>query len=76
MMTKKLPNDVIAERQTGLDCDTVYGLRNGTEICRANKEDRIEAAAESYCYRSLGNIVCYNRPDPSYVEVEDSRGGG
>ena len=69
MVTKKLPNDIISERQTGLECDTLKGLENNTEICRAKKEDRIEKNSPGYCYRSIGSIVCYKEPDQNYIEV-------
>ena len=69
MTAKKLPNDIIAERQTGLECDTIRGLETNTEICRPKYEDRIRKQEAGYCYRSIGSISCYRDPNPNYVEV-------
>ncbi|MDA0702840.1 MAG: hypothetical protein O3A96_06315 [Proteobacteria bacterium] len=46
---------------TGMDCSSIHSA-NGYSYCNDIEDE--EAATPSYCYRSLGAITCYDRPDP------------
>ena len=58
----KTPTDLIASAITGLDCDTVRKSRDKGPLCRPEKQEIIEKPV--YCYRTLGEINCFNEPDP------------
>jgi hypothetical protein len=45
----------------GMDCSSIHSA-NGYSYCNDLAEE--EADAPSFCYRSLGAITCYDRPDP------------
>ena len=42
------------------DC-SVFQIARGEEYCQS----RDPALAEQYCYRNLGGVTCYSKPDPS-----------
>ncbi|WP_421877563.1 hypothetical protein [Pacificispira sp.] len=58
----KTPTDLIASAVTGLDCDTIRKSRDKGPLCRPEKEEVIEAPL--YCYRTLGTVNCFERPNP------------
>jgi hypothetical protein len=62
--TDKTLVDHAASWATDEDCSAI-AFSNKEEYCQS-KEFPVEpaAAAETFCYRSLGSIVCYNEPDP------------
>jgi len=60
--TDKLPTDFIAEAVTGLDCNSIRQSRDKGPLCRAPEQRVIERPV--YCYRTLGDMNCYEQPDP------------
>lgn len=58
----KLPTDFIADAVTGLDCNSIRQSEDKGPLCRAPEQRVIERPV--YCYRTLGNINCYDHPDP------------
>lgn len=60
--TDKLPTDFIADAVTGLDCNSIRQSRDKGPLCRAPEQRVIERPV--YCYRTLGDMNCYERPDP------------
>ncbi|HEY9569138.1 MAG TPA: hypothetical protein VIR38_13685 [Thalassobaculum sp.] len=70
--TDKTVGDHFATWAFAKDCSTLT-LANGEGYCRAFVSAEEQAAAEAaakaeqaatYCYRTLGDITCYRRPDP------------
>lgn len=59
----KLPTDYIAEAVTGEDCSYVRRLEDGGPLCRSHDYGQV-IEKPVYCYRSLGNVTCYERPNP------------
>jgi hypothetical protein len=67
--TDKTLGDHVLSVYSGKNCSTVRS-NNDLTYC---EEDEPVPKKTGYCYRSLGNITCYDRPDPykgDYVEVE------
>ena len=60
--TDKLPTDFIADAVTGLDCNSIRQSRDKGPLCRAPEQRVIERPV--YCYRTLGDMNCYEAPDP------------
>ena len=60
MQSKKTLTDQALSWALDEDCSTLFMLR-GEEYCqpRALVDER-----ERYCYRTLGSITCYAKPDP------------
>jgi hypothetical protein len=58
----KLPTDLIAEAVTGLDCNTIRKQKDKGPLCRPARQEVIEAPV--YCYKTLGRIDCFDRPNP------------
>ena len=58
----KTPSDLIASAGTGQDCDTIRKSRDKGPLCRAPREEVIEAPV--FCYRTLGTVNCFAEPDP------------
>ncbi|MDF1749853.1 MAG: hypothetical protein P1V34_13360 [Alphaproteobacteria bacterium] len=58
----KTPSDLLASAITGQDCDTIRKNRDKGPLCRAPREEVIEAPV--FCYRTLGNVNCFSEPDP------------
>lgn len=61
--TDKTPPDIIASIATGLDCDTLRAKRDDGAWCR-QPDAGVVIEPPLYCYRSLGAVTCYDRPDP------------
>lgn len=68
----KTIGDHVATWAFDKDCSTLT-LANGEDYCRPFVSEAETAAAETaakaaqaatYCYRTLGDITCYQRPDP------------
>lgn len=59
----KLPTDYIAEAVTNEDCSYVRRLEDGGPLCRSHDYGQV-IEKPIYCYRSLGNVTCYDRPNP------------
>lgn len=58
----KTPADMLASAITGLDCDTIRKSRDKGPLCRPPHQDVIEPPL--YCYRTLGTVNCFERPNP------------
>ena len=63
IMEDKLPTDYVAEVFTGKDCSYVRRLEDGGPLCRSQDYGQV-IEKPVYCYKSLGNVTCYERPDP------------
>ncbi len=62
--TDKTLVDHAASWATDEDCSSI-ALSNNEAYCQSD-EIPVEPAslAQTYCYRSIGSIVCYDQPDP------------
>lgn len=58
--THKTIGDHIASYQRGKNCSTVR-LQLGRTYCEEDEQVPME---EVYCYRTLGDITCYDKPLP------------
>ncbi|NQV47813.1 MAG: hypothetical protein HQ504_08530 [Rhodospirillaceae bacterium] len=58
--TGKPFSDHIVSYASGKDCSTSREA-SGQTYC---KEDEINVAPKIWCYRTLGSVTCYDRPDP------------
>lgn len=70
----KTPTDLIASAVTGLDCDTIRKSRDKGPLCRPQEQDVIERPI--FCYRTLGTINCFDRPDPYGYPQRTVNGAG
>jgi len=61
--TDKLPTDYIAEFASGQECNFLKAQKDGGPFCRDSFE-QIVYEAPLYCYRTLGEIACYDKRDP------------
>ena len=58
----KTPTDILATAVTGLDCNTIRKTKDKGPLCRPPEERIIEPP--TYCYRTLGTVNCFDRPNP------------
>ena len=58
--TEKSISDRAVSIYSGKDCSTVR-IERGETYCA---EDEVEPKVLVYCYRTLGKVSCYDRPDP------------
>lgn len=58
--TEKSIGDHAVSLYSGKDCSTIR-LERGESYCA---EDEIVPKLMVYCYRTLGRVTCYDRPDP------------
>ena len=62
--TDKLPSDYVAEFASGEEeCNFLKAQKDGGPLCRETF-DRVVFERPLYCYRTLGKIACYEKPDP------------
>lgn len=61
--TDKLPSDYLAEFATGEECSFLKSQKDGGPLCRESF-DRVVYERPIYCYRTLAEINCYDKPDP------------
>ena len=61
--TDKLPTDYLAEFASGQECNFLKAQKDGGPMCRDSFE-RIVFEPPIYCYRTLGEIACYEKQDP------------
>jgi len=61
MATGKTLPDHVVSFQSGKDCSTVR-VEQGRSYC---KEDEANPMPVVYCYRTLGDVMCYSKPDPT-----------
>ncbi|MEQ8604569.1 MAG: hypothetical protein RIB45_14740 [Marivibrio sp.] len=62
VLEDKLPSDFIAEAVTGQDCSYIRQLEDKGPLCRPERREVIERPL--YCYRTLGQIECFEERDP------------
>jgi len=60
MISDKTVEDHIISYTSGKNCSTIREQR-GLTYC---EEDQPNHTANVHCYRTLGNVTCYDRPDP------------
>lgn len=58
--TDKTMEDHVISVASGKNCSSVRA-GTGRSYC---EEDELNPSPSVYCYRTLGNITCYDRPDP------------
>ncbi len=73
VVTEKPFTDHIVSFFSGKNCSTVR-REKGLTYC---EEDELQPGAPKvYCYRALGGVTCYDRPDPfegqSYKPLEET----
>lgn len=61
--TDKLPTDYLAEFASGQECSFLKSQKDGGPLCRDSFE-RVVYEPPLYCYRTLGEIACYDKRDP------------
>lgn len=69
--TGKPFSDHLWSLYTGKDCSSIR-VYNGQTYCQ---EDEIVPQPVLFCYRTLGTVTCYDRPDPHkgrYQKVGDN----
>ena len=59
----KLPTDYLAEFASGQECSMLKSHKDGGPLCRDSFEP-VVYEAPIYCYRTLGQIACYDKRDP------------
>ena len=68
MATERTPIDHGASVLTGKDCGILHITRDKDSWCREYVDPQEQARSVDYnapfCYRTLGAISCYDRPDP------------
>jgi hypothetical protein len=60
--TDKLPTDYLAEFASGQECNFLKAQKDGGPLCRDSFE-RVVYEPPLYCYRTLGEIACYDKRD-------------
>ena len=63
IQSDRMPQDFIAELVTGKECNTLAAIKDKGPLCRESFDPPIYEKP-IYCYRTLGNIRCYEEPDP------------
>ncbi len=70
--TDKTMEDHVISATSGKNCSSVRA-GTGRSYC---EEDELNPSPSVYCYRTLGSITCYDRPDPHngrYQRVGENR---
>jgi hypothetical protein len=60
VVTGKPLSDYVVSVASGKNCSTVR-VNAGLTYC---EEDEVNAAPKVWCYRTIGRVSCYDRPDP------------
>jgi len=60
VVTGKPLSDYVVSIASGKKCSTVR-TNSGRTYC---EEDEINATPKVWCYRTIGRVSCYDRPDP------------
>jgi len=61
--TDRVPTDYVAEIASEQECNLLKSLKDEGPLCRESF-DRVVYERPHYCYRTLGEITCYERRDP------------
>ena len=67
LATDKTFTDHIVSFASGKDCSVIRKER-GLAYC---VEDQLNPRARVHCYRTLGRVTCYERPDPYGARQEE-----
>jgi hypothetical protein len=70
--TDKLPTDYLAEFASGQECNFLKSQKDGGPLCRDSFE-RVVYEPPLYCYRTLGEIACYDKRDPDVRTTTEVR---
>lgn len=62
MSTEKSLGDHAVSLYSGKNCSSVR-LEQGVTYCA---EDEVQPNYPLYCYRSIGTVTCYDRPNPNH----------
>ena len=65
--TGKAVEDHLFSAYSGKDCSAVR-VNKGDTYCR---EDEPNPTPAVHCYQTLGDITCYDRPDPQRGETDE-----
>lgn len=60
IITGKPLSDYVVSFASGKNCSTVR-TNSGRTYC---EEDEVNATPKVWCYRTIGRVSCYDRPDP------------
>jgi hypothetical protein len=63
IQSDRLPQDYLAELVTGKECNTLAAIKDKGPLCRESFNPPIYEKP-IYCYRTLGQVKCYEEPDP------------
>ncbi len=73
IQTDKLPTDYVAEWASGKECRTLVAMKDGGPLCRKSFDGPRVYEKPVYCYRTLGQITCYDEPDPYRTSTQRVR---
>ena len=64
VQTNRLPTDALASAILDKDCSLIRQEEEGGAWCRDKGAERDRGASQPpvWCYRSLGEVSCYDRP--------------
>ena len=60
IITDKTLTDHVVSYTTGKNCSAVR-VKRGQTYC---EEDELNPKTALFCYRTIANVTCYDRPDP------------
>ncbi len=63
IQSDRLPHDFLAELVTGKECNTLAAMKDKGPLCRESFNPQVYEKP-IYCYRTLGQVRCYEEPDP------------
>ena len=63
IQSDRLPQDYLAELVTGKECNTLAAIKDKGPLCRESFNPAVYEKP-IYCYRTLGQVRCYEEPDP------------
>jgi hypothetical protein len=72
--TDKTVSDHIMSQMMNKDCSSKRLLEGADRMCIDENESATKTVAQStptYCYRTLGNISCYTKPNPYDPNVSE-----
>ena len=64
VQTHRLPSDDLASAILNKDCNALRQQEEGGAWCRDRDAEKTRGASQPpiWCYRSLGDVSCYDRP--------------
>lgn len=67
IQSDRLPHDFLAELVTGKECNTLAAMKDKGPLCRESFDPPVYEKP-IYCYRTLGNVRCYEEPAPLWPD--------